>query len=62
MLSILDLQKDLRYCVTNNGLLTKKGKNTTTTKQKIKHRNPCQSRELNPGTLAPQSDALPLDH
>jgi len=37
-----------------------KSKNTTTTKQKIKPKNPCRSRELNPGTLAPKADALPL--
>jgi len=39
-----------------------KSKNTTTTKQKIKHKNPCQSRGLNPGALAPKADALPLHH
>ena len=39
-----------------------KNKNTTTTKQKIKPKNPCRSRELNPGTLAPKADALPLHH
>jgi len=35
-------------------------KNNTTTKRKIKHKNPCQGRELNPGPLTSQSDALPL--
>ena len=35
-------------------------KNTTTTKQKFKHKNPCRSRGLNPGHLAPKADALPL--
>ena len=30
--------------------------------KEIKHKNPCQSRESNPGPLAAQSDALPLDH
>jgi len=39
-----------------------KSKNTRTTIQKSKHKNLCQSRDLNPGPLAPQSDALPLDH
>ena len=34
-----------------------KSKTTTTTKHKIKHKKPCQNRELNPGPLAPQSDA-----
>ena len=37
-------------------------KQTTTTKQKIKYKNPCQSWELNPGALAPQSDAPHLRH
>jgi len=39
-----------------------KSKNTTTTIQNIKHKNPCQSRELNPGPLAPKAGALPLHH
>jgi len=38
-----------------------KSKNTTT-KQKIKHKNPCRRLELNPGPLAPKADALPLHH
>jgi len=29
---------------------------------KIKHKNTCRSRELNPGHLAPKADALPLHH
>jgi len=39
-----------------------KRKNTTTTKQKFKHKNPCRSRELNPGHIAPKADALPMQH
>jgi len=39
-----------------------KSKSTKTTKQKIKHKNPCRSRGLNPGPLAPKVDALPLHH
>jgi len=39
-----------------------KTKNTTTTIQKIKHKNPCLSQGLNPGPLAPKGDALPLHH
>ena len=35
-----------------------KSKFTTTTKQKIKHKNPCRSRELNTGPLAPKADAV----
>ena len=39
-----------------------KSKNTTTTKQKIKLKNPCRSGRLNTGPLAPKADALPLHH
>jgi len=39
-----------------------KSKNTITTKQKIKHKNPCWSQELNTGPLAPKSGVLPLSH
>ena len=35
-----------------------KSKITTTTKQKIKHKNPCRSRGLNPGPLAPKADGF----
>jgi len=35
-------------------------KKTTTTKQNIKHKIPCRSRELNAGPLAPKADTLPL--
>jgi len=64
MLSILNkltLQKDLQNIVTNNVFMDK-NKNETTTKQKIKPKNPCRNRELNPGPLAPKADALPLHH
>jgi len=37
-----------------------KSKNTSTTKQKIKHKNSCRSRELNPEQHAPKAGALPL--
>jgi len=30
--------------------------------KKIKHKNPCRSREVNPGHLAPKGGALPLHH
>ena len=60
-LNELKLQKELHSFMKNNVFLTKKSKNTTTTKPNIKHKNLCQSRELNLGPLAPQSDALPLD-
>ena len=63
ILNKLPLQKELRYLVTNNVFLDKKLKKpTSTTKQKIKHKNTCRSRELNPGPLAPTADALPLHH
>ena len=32
----------------------------STTATKIKHKNPCRSRILNPGTFVPKVDALPL--
>jgi len=43
-------------------VFNKKVKKTTTTKQKIKHKNPSGSRGLNPGPLALDADALPLHH
>jgi len=51
MLSILNkvtLQKELQSSVTNS-VLWATSKNTTTTKQKIKHKTACWSRALNPG-------------
>jgi len=45
-----------------NNVFGQKSKNTTTTEQKIKLKNPCRSRGLNPGPLAPKADALPLHH
>jgi len=62
LLNKLTLYKELQTFETNNVFLDKKSKNTTTTKQKIKHKNPCRSRGLNPGPLAPKADALPLHH
>jgi len=62
ILNKLTLYKELQTFVTNNVFLDKKSKNTTTTKQKIKQKNPCRSRGLNPGALAPKANALPLHH
>jgi len=65
MLSILNkltLQKKLQNFVTNNVFFNKKVKTTTTTKQKIKYKDPYWSQELNPGPLAPKADALTLHH
>jgi len=62
MLSIvneLTLQKELQHFVTKKCFFLQKSKNTTT-KHKLKHKNPCRSRKSNAGRLAPQSDALPL--
>jgi len=39
-----------------------KSTSTTTTKQNIKHKNPCRSQELNPEPLASKADASPLHH
>jgi len=63
MLSILyklTLYKELQSFVINMVFLDTKEKKTT--KQKIKHKNTCRSRGLNPGLLAPKADALPLNH
>jgi len=62
MLNKLTLKKEMQTLVTNYVFLDKKSKHTTTTKQNIKHNNPCRSRELNQGPLAPTADALPLHH
>ena len=62
MLSILNkltLRKELQNFVTNN-VFWAKNKNTPITKQKIKHKNPCRSRKLNPRPLASKADTLPL--
>jgi len=59
-LNKLTLQKKLQNVVTNNVFWTKKSKNTTTTKSK--HKNPCRSRDLKLGRLAPKPGALPLYH
>ena len=44
----MKLQKNM-----TNNVFRSKSKN-----KKIKHKKPCRSRELNPETLAPKSDAL----
>ena len=64
MLSILNeltLQNELQIFVANNMFWTKICK-TTTTKHTIRHKNPCQRRDSNPGPLAPVADALPPDY
>jgi len=48
--------------VTNNVFLDKKGKTQQQQNKKIKLKNPCWSRGLSPGPLAPKADALPLHH
>jgi len=57
----LTLRKKLQNFVTNNVFWDKKVK-TQQQNKKIKHKNLCRSRELNPGTLAPKANALPLHH
>ena len=44
--------------MTNIVFMVKKKKNATTTKQTIKHKNPCWSRELNQGPLAPKAESI----
>ena len=48
----MSIAKELQVFMTTNVFLDKT-KNTTSTKQKIKHKNPCRRRGLNPGPLAP---------
>ena len=67
MLGILNkliLLKELQTIVINNVFLDKKVKTQQQQQQnkKIKHKNICRSRGLNPGPLAPKADALPLHH
>ena len=50
----------MQNAVTNNVFWTEKDNNTTITK--LKHKNPSQSRELNPEPIAPNADALHLHH
>jgi len=59
MLSILN-KLTLQNFVANNAIMDEQVKHNN--KQKIKYKNPCRSWELNPGTLAPKADALPLHH
>jgi len=59
ILNKLTLQKELKIFVTQCVFGRKV---ETTTQQKIKHKNPCRSRNLNPGPLAPKADALSLHH
>jgi len=61
ILNKLKLLKELQTFVTNN-VFSQKSKNSTTTKQKFKHKNPCRSWGLNTGPLAPKANALPLHH
>jgi len=52
----MNIAKEIaKFC--DKCVLEIKGKTTTTTQQKIKHKNPCQSRDF-----APNADALPLHH
>ena len=60
LLNKLTLQKELQYFVTNNVFLDKS--KITSTKKKIKHKNPCWIWEWNLGPLVPKADALPLHH
>jgi len=61
ILNKLTLQKDLQNSVINYVFMDKKGK-TQKQNKKIKPKNPCRSRELNPEPLALKADALPLHH
>jgi len=61
------LQKELQFFVTKMSFWTKTENTTTTTTtttthKKIKHKNACLSRGLNPRPLALKADALSLHH
>jgi len=56
ILNTLTLQKELQKSVTNNGFLDKKEKHNK--KNKKSNKNPCRSRELNPGTSRTQSGCV----
>jgi len=60
ILNKLPLQKKLQTCVIKLCFRTKKPHQQQNKKQQ--HKNPWRSRELNPLTLAPKVDALPLHH
>ena len=53
------MQKKLHKLVTNGVFW---GKKTHQQNKNIKHKNPCQSRELNMGPLAQEAYALSLHH
>ena len=64
MLSILyeiTLEKELQNSMTNNVFWDKQVIPQLQQNKKA-NKNPCQSQESKPGTLASQSDALPLEH
>ena len=62
ILNKLTWYKELQTFVTNNVFFDKKVKTQQQQNKKIKHKNPCKSRGLNPGPLAPKADAFPLHH
>jgi len=57
ILNQLTLKKKLQNFVTNNVLFRQKIKTQQQQNKKIKHENPCMSRDLNQGPLAPKADA-----
>ena len=62
ILNKLTLKRNCNILAKNNVFLDKKVKTQQQQYKKIKHKNRCQSRGLNPGQLAPKADALPLRH
>jgi len=56
------MAKSIATFCDKNVFLDKKAKTQQQLNKKIKHKNPCRSRELNPGPLALTADALPLHH
>jgi len=53
---------ELQNFLATNVFLVKKVKTQQQQIKKVKHKNRCRSRGLNPGPLAHKADALPLHH
>ena len=60
MLNKLTLNREWQTLVTDNAFLNKKVKTQPQQNKKIKHKNPCRVRELNPEPLSPKADTVPL--
>ena len=57
-----NIAKEIAKCCAKYGVLDKKVKTQYQQNKRIKHINPCQSRELNTGPLAPNANTFSLHH